>query len=214
MQGYAFTSEANIANTIRPIMAKHGLALVPSKIEVGGSDIIETKNARLNRVFVSATYALCHKSGERIEITVPSEGIDSLDKAIPKALTMAYKYALIQIFCVGRGDDGDAGQGYDRQEIQSRSESASPRPAPPKPHVARDGEYFDYIFTFGKNQGKSVQIVDTSYIEWLIKGYVKDIEDKSKAEYKEKNASMLAIMVAEIKRRKENAAEAKEEIPF
>jgi len=113
MQGYAFTSEAAIANTLRPIMSKHGLSLVPTNIRVVNADTVQTKNATMQRVAVEATYTLMHKGGQSFTVTVPGEGMDSLDKAIPKALTMAYKYAMIQVFCVGRGDDPDDGKGYE-----------------------------------------------------------------------------------------------------
>lgn len=113
MQGYSFTSEAAIANTLRPIMSKHGLALVPTNIRVVNADTVQTKNATMQRVAIEATYTLMHKGGQNLSITVPGEGMDSLDKAIPKALTMAYKYAMIQVFCVGRGDDPDDGKGYE-----------------------------------------------------------------------------------------------------
>jgi outer membrane biosynthesis protein TonB len=46
-------------------------------------------------------------TGESIDMDFPGEAIDSQDKAVPKAITSAYKYALLKLAMNGGGDGDD-----------------------------------------------------------------------------------------------------------
>lgn len=234
MQGYSFTSEAMVANTLRPLMAKHGLSLVPHNVLITNSSVVTTKNATMQRVQISATYLLLHKSGESLTITVPGEGMDSLDKSIPKALTMCLKYALLQIFCVGRGDDPDDGKGYeshsgnlgdfhvaigmlDSSEILS--ENAAARAAATEPSAARQPIDVSpapiYILKYGKYKGQAITQVDNSYLDWLIKETQEELKDPEKANFKSSNDVKLVACLREKQRRVKNGiADGDEEIQF
>lgn len=234
-QGYSFTSEAAIANTLRPLLVKNGLMLVPETIKVISTEPIETRNTKMQRVVIEAGYRLMHISGQAIDLTIPAEGVDSLDKAIPKALTMAYKYAMIQLFCIGRGDDPDAGKGYEADEkstsmmIQERiakvpviqgikppivSENAAVRAA------AKSSNHFqvdEYVLPIGKHKGLGISTVDTSYLTWLMSACEKNIDDPSKATVRDLNKIMVDRILAEIQKRRQNAMDdqiSDDAIPF
>ena len=61
------------------------------------------------------------------------EGADTQDKATTKALTAAYKYALLQTFAIGEGDgDGDAQSGSDDHSPEDHSASPEDHSASPE----------------------------------------------------------------------------------
>jgi len=208
---YEFTTEGMIANTLRPMMAKAGLALVPFNSEITQSEQI---NEKMRRVTIAGRFKLIHSSGESINIEVPGEGMDSLDKSTAKALTQSYKYALLQIFCAGRGEDGDAGKGYEATTAAPASENAAVRQAAAS--VAPRAGSGSYIFTFGKHNGEAIVDVPMDYLDWLAKKTEEDMKDPAKSQYKIKNKKMIDILLVEKMRRAQNASQPVDDdsIPF
>lgn len=206
---YEFTTEAMIANTLRPMMAKEGLALIPFNTEITNSEQLGDK---MRRVTIAGRFRLVHASGGSINVEVPGEGMDSLDKSTAKALTQSYKYALLQIFCAGRGDDGDTGKGY---ETPKTSENAAVRSAAQADEAeAASHKRPTYIFTFGKHKDEPITSVPNDYLDWLLKNTEEQIKDPAKARFREKNNVLLNAILSEKYRRAENGQEADEETPF
>lgn len=99
---YTYTTDKDLLEKLQPAMVEHGLVLMPVSIDVD-RDIVDGKNK--HRATVKCVYALCHTSGERIDLQIVGEGSDRGDKAVYKALTGAYKYLLRQSFAIPTGDD-------------------------------------------------------------------------------------------------------------
>jgi hypothetical protein len=107
---YSYAGEAALIAAIRPWMAEAGL-VGPYPVEVTASVVAHTPTrggSNQTRHEVIVTYELMHgPTGERLRLQVPGLGIDSGDKGTAKAMTMAYKYILRQLWCVETGDDPD-----------------------------------------------------------------------------------------------------------
>ena len=112
---YKYTSEAEIIGAIRAPMAQNGLSLLPVGVQV----LECATSGKMYRYDLLVTYKLLHVSGESIDLVVPASGADTQDKALPKAMTMALKYALIQAFLVARGVDPDADGDIHESELAS-----------------------------------------------------------------------------------------------
>jgi len=193
-QQYNYTTEAMVANTLRPLMVKNGLALVPHNVSVTDSQ----PTGKFNKSIISATYLLLHKSGESLAVTVPGEGMDSLDKSTTKALTAAFKYALLQMFCVGRGEDSDAGM----------PDNSAARAATPKSEneaVRESASASSFVLTFGKHKDRPIHAVDTDYLKWLLGSTEDAMKDPAKANFKAKNKIMLDAILTELQNRAANA---------
>ena len=108
---YSFAGEKHIIQALRPAMVEHGLMLIPVSAESVRSERgCET---------VRCTYRLMHTGGAWLDVQVLGQGADKGDKAIPKALTGALKYALRQTFTIETGDDpGRDASGKTAQEIE------------------------------------------------------------------------------------------------
>lgn len=103
--GYTYASELDLLLALRPAMIKAGLVLIPTGIDIALSE--RYNNDKMHHVVTKNKFVLLHTSGEQLEIEVAGEGADNGDKAIPKALTGALKYAFRQTFAVPTGDDPD-----------------------------------------------------------------------------------------------------------
>ena len=103
---YKYASEQDLLEAVRPAMVENGLILIPSDVRI----LNASKDGKQERIDIAVDYHLHHTSGMGMKITVASSGIDGQDKALPKAMTMALKYAVIQTFMIPRGDDPDRDQ--------------------------------------------------------------------------------------------------------
>ena len=91
---YKAVTIQTVTRGVQAAMLDVGLNLQCAKIER-----YDTPHPKGRIVVVVAYYKLfCSDSGEYIEIMSTGEGFDSLDKASGKAITNAYKYALIRAF--------------------------------------------------------------------------------------------------------------------
>ena len=106
-QRYKYTSDEDLTAAVQPVMAKHGLALLPSLCQVERVEVKTAKGGAATSIHVLQTFTIAHSSGEWMQLQMPGEGRDNQDKGTPKALTAARKYVLRHLFCVPTGDDAE-----------------------------------------------------------------------------------------------------------
>lgn len=101
---YAFAREEDVLTSVRPELVKAGLIILLKGFDIENITDIGKQTKKDFRVH----YMIAHvDSGETFDFSVPAEGIDSQDKASPKALSMALKAAYLQQFNLSKGDDPD-----------------------------------------------------------------------------------------------------------
>lgn len=100
-QGYKYRGIDDVYNALSPIMAKHGLLILPKCID---REIVERSTSKGGLLFyqrVTVDFDLiAAEDGSTHTIRAYGEAMDSSDKSTNKAITSAYKYALFQIFCI------------------------------------------------------------------------------------------------------------------
>lgn len=107
---YTFAGESDLIAAIRPMMVEYGIyGPMPVAVESVIGEHAPTKRGAMQfRCDVLVTYRFTHgPSGTFVDVQAPGCGIDTADKATPKAMTAAYKYCLRQTFCIETGDDPD-----------------------------------------------------------------------------------------------------------
>lgn len=107
--GYSFASESALIEALRPAMVEAGITFAPVAHEILADLTYPSERGGLMRlVRIRSTFRLSHPdSGTHEDIVVLGEAADRGDKALPKAQTMALKYALRQTFVIETGDDPD-----------------------------------------------------------------------------------------------------------
>lgn len=106
---YTFAGEAAIIEKLHELFVREGVHITPIDIEVLFKEEYKTRSgAVMNRMIIRGKYRFSHvASGTADEVVVLGEGADAGDKATPKALTGAYKYALREWLLIQTGDDPD-----------------------------------------------------------------------------------------------------------
>lgn len=112
-QGYSFRGIDQVYNALAPLLAKHRLNILPMVLERAEKVVQSKSGGNLNFVTLKVNYAFVSaEDASSFMVTTYGEGMDSADKATNKALSAAYKYAVIQAFAIpveGQPDaDADA----------------------------------------------------------------------------------------------------------
>jgi hypothetical protein len=115
--GYTYAGERDLINACRPPMVKNDIIMYVLSTdsldvkEVHGEKVwdgVKSKNLTFVAT-VTKTFRFVHTpSGSFIDCQADGQGSDTMDKAVAKASTNAYKYALRQTFCIETGDETDA----------------------------------------------------------------------------------------------------------
>lgn len=108
-QGYSFRGIDDVYNALAPVMAKHGLVIMPRILSRELTERASAKGGVLFSVVVEAEFDFVSShDGSKHTVKTYGEAMDSADKATNKAMSAAYKYAAFQTFCIPTEGDNDA----------------------------------------------------------------------------------------------------------
>lgn len=126
IQKFNFRSVDQVFQTMSPILSDVGLLMLPNVESCETSEIHprDERKATQHKATIRVRYDLRLASsdpGDVISVTVYAQGLDVSDKAVSKALSAAFKYAVFQTFVVplegcvdpdhdSETDGGDAGR--------------------------------------------------------------------------------------------------------
>ncbi len=136
-QGYAYRGIEDFYNVIQPLMVKHRVFSVPEILSKEREERTTTKGSVLIYTTMTVKYTFFAEDGSSVTATVSGEGMDSGDKSANKALSVAHKYALAQIFAVPTADMTDP-------ETDSHEVKEKPRTDPPPP-AGIPGEEIEFL---------------------------------------------------------------------
>jgi ERF superfamily len=128
-QGYKFRGVDDVYNVLAPVLARHGLVILPRMLS---RECVERQTQRGNALFYITVEAefdfVSAHDGSRHTARTYGEAMDSGDKGTNKAMSAAYKYVTFQTFCIPTEGDHDA----DAQTVDPIEPLAEPaRPAKP-----------------------------------------------------------------------------------
>jgi hypothetical protein len=108
-QGYSFRGIDDVYNALAPVIAKHGLVILPRCISRDLTERNSSKGGVIFSVVVEAEFDFVSShDGSKHTVKTYGEAMDSADKATNKAMSAAYKYAAFQTFCIPTEGDNDA----------------------------------------------------------------------------------------------------------
>lgn len=99
-QGYVYRGIDDVMNTFQPILAKYKVFVVPEVIEKQREERQTKQGNNLIYSVLTVRYTFYAEDGSHVSAVVVGEGMDSGDKASNKALAVAMKYAMFQVFCI------------------------------------------------------------------------------------------------------------------
>lgn len=99
-QGFKYRGIDAVMNALNPALIRNGVFVVPTVLE-------QTREERTNSKGTTLIYSVCKikftfyaQDGSSVECVTIGEGMDSGDKATNKAMSIAFKYACFQTFCI------------------------------------------------------------------------------------------------------------------
>ena len=108
-QGYNFRGIDDVYAALSPLLAKHGLCVIPRVIE---RTMLEKTTSKGNPLFYVTVHAefdfVSSEDGSKHTAATYGEAMDSGDKATNKAMSAAYKYAAFMTFAIPTEGDNDA----------------------------------------------------------------------------------------------------------
>ena len=99
-QGFMYRGIDAVMNAINPALTKYKVFVVPEVLEQTREERTNTKGTTLIYSIIRVKYTLYAEDGSSVSSVVIGEGMDSGDKATNKAMSIAFKYACFQVFCI------------------------------------------------------------------------------------------------------------------
>lgn len=111
---YTFVSHDAVTSKVRPALLEHGVLAVPSYFDI-------SVDGNRTSCSMSITFINIDKPEDKLEIPCAGfgQGIDPQDKGAGKAMSYAYKYALLKVLGLETGDDPE------RDSIDHKKEEPS-----------------------------------------------------------------------------------------
>lgn len=149
-QGFQYRGIDDVLNTFQPLLAKHHVFVVPEVLDQQRQERTTGKGGSLLYSLLRMRYTFYAEDGSSVSAVVVGEGMDSGDKASNKAMSVAMKYAMFQVFCIPTEEmqDPDA-------ETPEPSKPKAEQPTPEPVHCADCGAE---IQPYQDGNGKTVGV--------------------------------------------------------
>lgn len=121
---YAYRGIETITGHVQPLLAKHGVVVVPSARVVSQAPSPGMKETWQD-VTLEVEWTIVGPDGSTMTARTVGIGRDSGDKQCNKAMSQAYKYLWLDLLCIADSKDDSDGADYS-------ADVAPPPPAPPK----------------------------------------------------------------------------------
>lgn len=127
-QNFKYRSVDDVYSVLNPALAKNKVFILPEVLEEKREIRTNKNGTNISWVLLRMKYTLYADDGSFIETILLGEAMDTGDKAINKAMAIAYKYLCFQIFCipVEEMDDPDA----ERPELQVENKKGTKQKEP------------------------------------------------------------------------------------
>ena len=99
-QGFMYRGIDDVMNALQPLLAKNKVFIVPEILEQTREERTTSKGGNLIYSICKIKYKFYAEDGSSVEAITIGEGMDSGDKATNKAMAIAMKYTLFQVFCI------------------------------------------------------------------------------------------------------------------
>ena len=118
-QGFNFRGIDSVVNAVSPQLQKFGVVVVPSVEDYEYATVeIGRNRTAMGHVRVRVRYTFVGPKGDAIAATVVGEAMDSGDKATAKAMSVAFRTALLQALCLPTDEPDPDASSYERSSSE------------------------------------------------------------------------------------------------
>lgn len=97
---YMFRGIDDVMNALHPAMVNNKIFVVPEILEQVRESRVSKSGTQMQVSICKIRYTFYAEDGSSVAATVIGEGMDTGDKATNKAMSIAFKYACFQVFCI------------------------------------------------------------------------------------------------------------------
>lgn len=124
-QGFMYRGIDAVMNALQPALIKRRVFITPEVIDDRSEERQSSRGGTLiYRILTVRYHFVSGIDGSEVTSTVIGEGMDSGDKASNKALSIAYKYACFQVFCIPTEEMTDPDS--ESHEVAPKTQPKSP----------------------------------------------------------------------------------------
>lgn len=122
-QGFSFRGIDAVVNAVAPALKRAGVLVMPHLQSVDYSQVEVGKNrTAMLQCRVVVQYAFIAEDGSNLAATVAAEALDSGDKATAKAMSVAFRTALLQALCLPTDEPDPDHDSYERAPARAFDE--------------------------------------------------------------------------------------------
>ena len=125
-QGFNFRGIDAVVNAVAPVFNELGIINVPEVLEHEYDNVtIGAKQTQMGHVTLIVKYTFYGPTGDGVSATVAAEAMDAGDKAVPKAMSVAYRTALLQVLNLPTDDPDPDASSYERAAHNAQGAKSS-----------------------------------------------------------------------------------------
>lgn len=136
-QRFNFRGIDAVMNAVGPALRKHGVTILPEDVEVHRSNGTTANGKPTAEVVVKVTYRVYGPAGDSIHGKVAAEAMDFGDKAVAKAMSVAYRTFLLQALTIPTDEPDPDSESYERGAPNGTGASQQNAPLPTKQGVPK-----------------------------------------------------------------------------
>lgn len=99
-QNFMYRGVDDVMNALNPVLENNKIFVVPEVLEHQREERQTKSGGNLIYSILKIKYTFYAEDGSSVSAVVIGEGMDSADKSSNKAMSVAFKYACFQVFCI------------------------------------------------------------------------------------------------------------------
>lgn len=170
-QNFNFRGIDAVVNAVSPALRKEGVVVVPRLVDKTYDTVTTTKGSQMSHIQVVVEYCFYAPDGSHISATTAGEAFDSGDKATAKAMSVAFRTALLQALCLPTDEIDPDAESYERspKKTSAPQSSAPSKQVAPKPALSPAHQKWITDQIEKKHQGEDVIVFVGDVINRTIK---------------------------------------------
>jgi hypothetical protein len=113
-QGFSFRGIDAVVNAVGPALRRHGVIVLPKILSREYGSFATKSGTLMHTASIEVEYTFVGPASDSLSCSVLGEAADAGDKATPKAMSVAFRTALLQALCLPTDEPDPDSQSYER----------------------------------------------------------------------------------------------------
>ena len=129
-QNFNYRGVDDVMNALQPALIKHKVFIAPEVLEHTREERLTKSGGNIVYSILKVKFTFTASDGSAVPVTVIGEAMDSADKSSNKAMSVAFKYACFQLFCIPTEEmiDPDADTYFVNPKDKPKADTEPPKP--------------------------------------------------------------------------------------